>query len=107
MAALDDFDFISVVHDRSHITPFDGRLSQAGQGIQTSKGARRSLNARRFRGDCATNVRENFRFKLHYSFFRAENFAFPFLERRRSESLGVRERLPALVIVGHAGRICL
>ena len=107
MASLDDFDFVAVVHGWPHVSPFDCRFRQARQRIETSEGPRRCLNARSLGGDCATYCRKDFRLELKYPFFGTENFAFPFLEGRGSKSLGIRQRLPALVIVRHAGSIRL
>ena len=99
MTAVNYFDFIAIVHCRSHISPPHRCFSQRGQGIKTGQGPSRGLDARSFGGHLPADERKDLRFKLEDAFFCAQNFAFPFFQGGRGESFGVRQSLATFIVM--------
>src|SRR2546425_2372539 len=93
MAPADDEQFTFIAKGRTHITAIGGELREGGQYVEFGDGGGRAAQARGFGGNGSTDFSEELPLEFKDALVGGKNFPFVFLQFRRSETLGIDERL--------------
>ena len=101
MPAVADLQNALVVNLRTTIIMQPRGFRERSQHVKLGERGSRLLDFRQLAQNFLAHALENFVFQFHAAFFRAENFAFHFLQFRRDESLAVSDGLLAMIMRRH------
>ena len=101
MAAPLDGERLALVQRRTHVVVAHRRLAQRQEDVHHGHGIRRCGNLVRAIRYLAADLAEQRAFELLHPLTGVEHLALVLLQLRRDEPLGVHQRLPPHVVLGH------